>query len=278
MAVRQVAAEFGDGGVVVGQLLLDRQRLAVLGLRLRRLARLSQQFAEVVVADRQTTAEFGDGGVVVGQLLLDRQRLAVLGLRLCRLARGHQQDAEVVVAVRQCRLPVVVLRVRRGEGRLEVAGLLHRTQGLGRAADGPEEPARRIAGVGEGRPGRRVLRRAAVGGRQRRPRSLEGRQRLLGFARVFQGPADRHEAACHVDRRRPVRPPAVLPAPRGPPAPASAAPGRLPCGQPDSPGGPPRSSPSTAPAARASRCRPSAGRRASRRSRPPNSTTDHAGP
>ena len=158
------------------------------------------------MAVRQTAAEFGDGGVVVGQLLLDRQRLAVLGLRLCRLARGHQQDAEVVVAVRQCRLPVVVLRVRRGEGRLEVAGLLHRTQGLGRAADRPEEPARRIAGVGEGQPGRRVLRRAAVGGRQRRARSLVGRQRLLGFARVFQGPADGHEAAGHVDGRRRVGP------------------------------------------------------------------------
>ena len=40
VAARQVAAELGDGGVVVGQLLLDRQRLAVLGLRFRRLARL----------------------------------------------------------------------------------------------------------------------------------------------------------------------------------------------------------------------------------------------
>ena len=35
VAARQAAAEFGDGGVVVGQLLLDRQRLAVLGLRFR---------------------------------------------------------------------------------------------------------------------------------------------------------------------------------------------------------------------------------------------------
>ncbi len=81
MAARQAAAEFGDGGVVVGQLLLDRQRLAVLGLRFRWLARIRQQDAEVVVADRQAAAEFGDGGVVVDQLLIDRQRLAVLGLR-----------------------------------------------------------------------------------------------------------------------------------------------------------------------------------------------------
>ena len=52
LSARSVA-EVGDGGVVVGQLLLDRQRLAVLGLRLRRLARLRQQVAEVVVAVRQ---------------------------------------------------------------------------------------------------------------------------------------------------------------------------------------------------------------------------------
>ena len=46
VAVRQAAAEFGDGGVVVGQLLPDRQRPAVLGLRLRRPARLAQQDAD----------------------------------------------------------------------------------------------------------------------------------------------------------------------------------------------------------------------------------------
>ena len=71
MARRQVAAELGDGGVVVGQLLLDRDRLAVLGLRFRWLARIRQQGAEVVNVTRQVAAEFGDGGVVVGQLLQD---------------------------------------------------------------------------------------------------------------------------------------------------------------------------------------------------------------
>ena len=78
----QVVAEFGDGGVVVGQLLHERDRLAELGLRFRRPARLIQQYAEVVVAARQVGAELGDGGVVVGQLLPKRDRLAVLGLRL----------------------------------------------------------------------------------------------------------------------------------------------------------------------------------------------------
>ena len=66
--------------------------------------------------------------------MLELEGLAEPRFRLGRLARGPQQDAEVVVAFRQRRLPVVVLRVRRGEGRLKVAGLLHRTPGLVRAA------------------------------------------------------------------------------------------------------------------------------------------------
>ena len=74
MAVRQVVAEFGDGGVVVGQLLPDGQSLAVLGLRLRGSAR-SQSTPEVLLAVRQVVAEVGDGGVVVGQLLLDASAL-----------------------------------------------------------------------------------------------------------------------------------------------------------------------------------------------------------
>ena len=87
VALRQGVAEVGDGGVVVGQLLPERHRLAELGLCLRRLARIRQQPAAEVVAVRQVAAEFGDGGVVVGQLLVERQRLAELGLRLRRLAR-----------------------------------------------------------------------------------------------------------------------------------------------------------------------------------------------
>ena len=50
------------GGVVVGQLPVDRQRRAVLGLGLGRLAGLAEQLAEVVVAARQGAAEVGDGG------------------------------------------------------------------------------------------------------------------------------------------------------------------------------------------------------------------------
>ena len=49
VAARQAAAEIGDGGVVIGQLLLDRDRVAVLGLRFRRLARIRQQEAELAV-------------------------------------------------------------------------------------------------------------------------------------------------------------------------------------------------------------------------------------
>ena len=43
MAVRQRAAEFDDGGAVVGQLLPDRHRFAELGLRVRRLARAASE-------------------------------------------------------------------------------------------------------------------------------------------------------------------------------------------------------------------------------------------
>ena len=87
VAVRQAAAELGDGGVVVGQLLPDRQRLAVLGLRLRRPARRDSRLPRLLWTVRQAAAEVGDGGVVVGQLPVDRQRRAVLGLRLRRPAR-----------------------------------------------------------------------------------------------------------------------------------------------------------------------------------------------
>ena len=59
-------AEVGDGGMVVGQLLLDGRGLSVLGLRRSRLARLRQQDAEGVVAVRQPAAEVGDGGMLVG--------------------------------------------------------------------------------------------------------------------------------------------------------------------------------------------------------------------
>ena len=72
MATCQAAAEFGDGGVVVGQLLLDRQCLAELDLRFRGSARIQQQEAEVVVVGCQAIAELGDGEVVVGQPLEDR--------------------------------------------------------------------------------------------------------------------------------------------------------------------------------------------------------------
>ena len=67
---------------------------AVLGLRLRRLARADSRMPRLLWLSARPCG-IGDGGVVVGQLPLDRQRLAVLGLRLRRLARVRQQEAEV---------------------------------------------------------------------------------------------------------------------------------------------------------------------------------------
>ena len=52
---------------------LDRQRRAVLGLRLRGRP-VSSAGSRGCCGCRQAAAEFGDGGVVLGQLLLDRQR------------------------------------------------------------------------------------------------------------------------------------------------------------------------------------------------------------
>ena len=57
MAARQVAPEPGDGGVVLRQLLLDHQRLAELGLRIRRPAHRRQKGAEVGVAARQVVSK-----------------------------------------------------------------------------------------------------------------------------------------------------------------------------------------------------------------------------
>ncbi len=63
-------AESGDGGVVVGQLLVDRQRLAKIGLRLRQLA------GHPTARDRgrsgchaRLLTELSVGGVFVRQLL-----------------------------------------------------------------------------------------------------------------------------------------------------------------------------------------------------------------
>ena len=104
MADRQCVSEHGDGGVVIGQLLVDRDRLTDLGLRLRRPARTHQYAAEVAVAVRQGVAKLGEGGVVVGQRTLDHDRLADLGLRLYQPTHVAQQVAEAAVAYR-ARLP-----------------------------------------------------------------------------------------------------------------------------------------------------------------------------
>ena len=59
MVIRQELAEPGHGGVVVGQFLRECQRLAVLDLRFRRLARILQQNGEVVAPARQVRYGIG---------------------------------------------------------------------------------------------------------------------------------------------------------------------------------------------------------------------------
>ena len=55
----------GDGGVVVGQLLLERQRLPGFGFRFRQPAHVIEHGAKVVVPGREVAAEAGDGRIVV---------------------------------------------------------------------------------------------------------------------------------------------------------------------------------------------------------------------
>ena len=55
--IRQLALELGDGGVGVGQPLLDRQPCLVRRQRLSRLAGLTSEDADVVVAIRQVASE-----------------------------------------------------------------------------------------------------------------------------------------------------------------------------------------------------------------------------
>ena len=89
-------------GWSLGQLLLDGQGRAILGLGLRlalsasdsRLPRLLWLIARLAV-------ELAVGRVILGQLPLDGQRRAVLGPRLRRVARRRQQTAEVVMAACQ---------------------------------------------------------------------------------------------------------------------------------------------------------------------------------
>ena len=95
------AAEVGDGGVVVGQLLPDRQRPAVrlqasagwpvCDCRLPMLLWLSARRLRNSVTAGLSSASFCS----------DRQRLAVRLQRLGRLAGRRLQVAEVVVAVGQ---------------------------------------------------------------------------------------------------------------------------------------------------------------------------------
>ena len=99
---RQVAPEFGDGGVVVGQLLLDRQRPAV---RLQRLGRL---------AGLRSAGSRCCGGCPPGRLR-NSVTAGLSSASFCRIASARRydssasaglpvcdlQDADVVVAVRQ---------------------------------------------------------------------------------------------------------------------------------------------------------------------------------
>ena len=93
----------GDGGVGRGQLPPDRQRPAVLGLRLRRPARLAQQDADAVDRVRQVAPGLGRRPGGGGQRLLVGPRQPVGRQRLGILADRGQEAAQPRPAGRQRR-------------------------------------------------------------------------------------------------------------------------------------------------------------------------------
>ena len=157
----------------------------------------------------RSAAEFGDGGVVVGQLLLDRQRPAVLGLRLRRLARGQQQDAEVdggcspVPFAGRCPSGPPRRGPPGGRGPARSARRASAVRPMVRRS----QPAR-VAGVGEGRPGRRVLGRAAVAGRQHASAHARRSPAPRRFCRWLPAPGRRPRGCAPRRPPSPGRPPA----------------------------------------------------------------------
>ena len=111
----QSVAEVGDGGVLRGQLLLDRHRRAVLRLRLLRTARLLRQVAEVVVAECQSAAELGDGGFSAASFSWIASASRNSDGRFRWPTRLDQQEAEVVVAACQLSAEVGDGGVLRGQ-------------------------------------------------------------------------------------------------------------------------------------------------------------------
>src|SRR3954454_13227698 len=87
--------------MVVDDVVVERQRPPVFGLRLRRLAGLPQRIAEIPAIRRQVHVEEDLAGLLIDQLPEDRQRLATLGLGLRRLASLREEPAQIAVAASQ---------------------------------------------------------------------------------------------------------------------------------------------------------------------------------
>ena len=88
MAERQVAAELGDGRVIVDQFLPNRQRRPVLGLCFQRLACRREQNGRSVDRGRQVPPRVGRSARRSGQYLLVRTRQAIVGQGFVVTARG----------------------------------------------------------------------------------------------------------------------------------------------------------------------------------------------
>ena len=95
MARREAVTEFGDGGIIVGQLLHERQCLAIGELGLRRLVRIKQEHADTFDRLRQIVPGFVCRPAGRGRRLLVGPCQAVLRQGVGVLARLGQEVAEL---------------------------------------------------------------------------------------------------------------------------------------------------------------------------------------
>ena len=222
---RQAVAEFGDGGVVVGQLLLDRQRLAVLGLRLRpacpcRPAGVPRSWWLIARSLRNSvTAGLSSASFCRIASALRYSASASAGLPV-----SPEQDADAVDRVRQ-----VAPRTRsspRGR-RPGPPGSARARRYTDRASAGwpvvDSSDAEPCPAVRQRSPAVGGLRMSSASLDQQRLGLAVGRLRLLGLARSIAARRDGGQAAADVDLDLGIGRRCRPPAPRGRRAPAGAA-------------------------------------------------------
>src|SRR5205814_2257035 len=111
MASGQLLAEFGPGGEVSGQLLLEGERVGIGRPRFLEPASVAEQDSQVVMASGQMLAELEPGGKVRGQLFIEDERVGIGCLCCLQLSKTltHQSDAQIALGADRPALGVVSL-------------------------------------------------------------------------------------------------------------------------------------------------------------------------